>query len=279
MADGQPRQHQPAESGRSEIWLALLRRMSEAVPRWMVYKGTDSAFTGTGDIDSVAPHEDWGRVTELFHQWAVEEGLGTMVVCDHVPNVRHLIALDPGSEHFFEMDVNCRKIFLGSTLFNPEQLLTLSVEDERGFRRLRPGVEGLMKLVQNGARRGGRPNWSGIRTKGIAELLAADPEGVEVGACLFRRGAGPVRRLASAVVDGHWDALAMLEVEAACMWRAVFEPDAVVMRLRFRRVKAACPLLRTVFDGGRSVGPDPDGWLAEVTPGHRVLPTSGAAGT
>lgn len=255
---------------REERWLPLLRRLTEDQPRWLVYKGVGTAFGGTGDVDTVAPREDWNAVSEIFTDWAVQQRLGAAVLCDHVPNVRHLVALDPDSPFFFEMDVNCRKIFLGSTLFRPPDLLPLTRTDPRGFRHLRPGVEGLLKLVQNGAHRGGRPNWEGIRTKGITELLASDPDGVTRGSVLFGWGAPSIRKLADAVVRGEWDRAAMMRVEAFCAARAVREPDAVAMRLQFRRVRAACPLLQVVFSG-RAVPADRDAWLAEVGRKHEVL--------
>ena len=94
-----------------------------------------------------------------------------MIVCPHVPYVLHLITLDPDRPFFFELDVNRRKIFLGSTLFYPRDLLPLSVMDARGFRITRAGTEGLLKLVQNGAKRGGRADWDGIRRKRIVDRI------------------------------------------------------------------------------------------------------------
>lgn len=254
---------------REQTWLPLLLALTQDQPRWLVYKGADSAFHGTGDVDTVAPREDWDAITSIFTGWAIDQHLGAVVRCDHVPNVLHLVALDPHSPFFFEMDVNCRKIFLGSTLFRPPDLLPHTCTDPRGFRHLRPGIEGLVKLVQNGAHRGGRPNWEGVRAKGITELLASDPEGVALGSHLFGRGARSVNRLADAVVRGEWDRAAMMKVEAHCVARSVREPDAVAMRLRFRRVRAACPLLRAVFSG-RSTPDDREAWLTEVGREHVV---------
>lgn len=269
-----PRPPSATDRDRTDIWLPLLRRLSEEIPNWLVYKGVDSAFTGIGDIDSVAPGEDWPAITAIFKDWAIQQGLGPVVVCPHVPNVLHLVALDPNSPYFFEMDVNRRKVFLGSTLFMPPDLLPLAVDDERGFRRLRPGVEGLMKLVQNGARRGGRSNWEGIRTKKIVELLNRDPEGVERGARLFGRGASAVEELAEAVTSGEWNRSAMLRVEGWCLIGSVREPSAIWLRLRFRRVRGSCPVLVTVFERGRAVPNDREAWLAEVRADHTVDDTS-----
>ena len=73
-------------------------------------------------------------------------------------------------------------MFRGSTLFVLEQLQPLTMMDDRGFRRVRPGAEGLLKLVLNGSRWGGRPNMEGLHTKHVVELLEQDPEGSELAA-------------------------------------------------------------------------------------------------
>lgn len=271
--------HQPADPapgpGRSATWLPLLRRLGSEVPDWMVYKGIESAFDGTGDIDSIGPGSCWDDVTEVFRTWAAEQSLGPVVVCRHVSNVLHLVALDPDSPWFFELDVNRRKVFLGSTLFVPTDMYPLAREDEEGFRVLRPGVQGLLKLVQNGARRGGRPNWEGIAAKGVVELLEADPEGVALGSELFGRGAPAARELSAAVVAGRWSHSAMLRIEGWCLLGAVREPESVMARLRFRSVRQSCPLLVEVFSG-RRVPTDRERWLADIEAAgdvvHRCAP-------
>ena len=46
----------------------------------------------------------------------------------------------------------------------------------------------------------------------------------------------------------------VLIVEARSLARAIVEPDAVAWRLRFRRQRRRCPVLRSVFVGGRRDG-------------------------
>src|SRR3954471_14880842 len=79
---------------RTEIWLPLLRRLTEISPLWAVWKNVDSAFTRGVDIDSVAPFESWLLIEEEFVSWARHFGLGPVIVCPHVPYLLHLIALD-----------------------------------------------------------------------------------------------------------------------------------------------------------------------------------------
>ena len=255
---------------RTEPWLALLRRVNERVPNWMVMKSVESALTGTGDVDSVAPVDAWPHVIDEVCTWARERGLGPVVVCPHVPHVLYLVTLDPDRPFFFELDVNRRKIFLGSTLYYPRDLFRLSVSDPRGFRITRPGTEGLLALVQNGAKRGGRPDWEGIRRKRIVELLAKDPEGVQEGAKLFGQGAEAVMRVVDAVLEGGWDQRSMLEVEAHCILRGLGDVTALVARTRFRVVRRQCPVLRAVFESARQVPGDRHAWLRDVRRSHVV---------
>ena len=140
-----------------------------------------------------------------FATWAKSNGLGPVISCPHAPFLVHLVALDQSApaETFFELDVNRRKVFLGSTLFLPADLRPLARVNDEGFRRLRPGAEGLLKLVHNGTKRRGRQNEEGLKTKRIPELLAEDWEGVEQAALLFKSGRSAVLDSARAVVEGE----------------------------------------------------------------------------
>lgn len=256
------------EVDREAMWLELLRRLTALSPDWMVWKNADSALHGFGDVDSVAPPKDWPLLAHEFRGWAFRHGLGPVIACPHAPNLLHLVALHQ-SEPFFELDFNARKVFLGSTLFVAEQLRGLAAIDERGFRRIHPGAEGLLKLVSNGGRRDGRPNVDGLQRKHIPELLASDPAGVSAAAPLFGPARPAIVTLASAVVRGEWDRRAMLSVEAWFLARALLEPASVLDRVRFRRNRAWCPVLRAVFAGRRVPG-DTAVWLGDVERHHTI---------
>jgi hypothetical protein len=260
-----------ATEDRTAVWLPLLAALTASVPEWLVLKHPDSAFTGSGDIDTAAARDAWPAITEIFREWAAAQRLGPVVVCPHAPTWLHLVALDPHGGRFFELDVNERKLFLGSTLYRPSDLLALTTMDPRGFRRLRPGAEGLIKLVHNGMRRGGRRNADGLARKGVRSLLAADPDGVELASVVFGRAARASRIGARAVVAGKWNRPAMLAVEVRSLLRAIIEPDGLAKRVWFRFARRRCPILRQVFEGDRRPPREVDDWLREVASRHTVI--------
>jgi hypothetical protein len=152
--------------------------------------------------------------------------------------------------------VNRRKVFLGSTLFRPADLLPLAHLDANGIRCLKPGAEGVLTMIQTGMRRGCQVQWEEIERKSTQRLLRDDPHGVREVAALFGVASGPVLRGATAVAKGRWDRAAMLAVELRSLTRAGLEPDAVAWRLTFRWNTRRCPVLRSVFEAGRRVPPD-----------------------
>lgn len=254
---------------RADLWLPLLRRLTELSPEWVLLKNADSALAGYGDIDSAASSSHWPILIAEFERWASVHGLGPVISCPHIPNLTHNVAL-AGAEPFFELDLMTRKVFLGSTLYTPADIASLAELDTRGFRRLRPGAEGLFKLVNNGSWRSGRPNEKALQSKQIPELLACDPEGVRLAASLFGPSERQIVALAEAVVAGRWNRRAMLAVEAWSVIRAVGEPQSVAARVRARVAVRKCPVLQAVFKWGRRAPTPPEAWLRHVARTHRV---------
>ena len=256
---------------RTELWLSLLRQLTETYPGWAVWKNVTSAFGGTGDVDSFAPPSDWPDIERTFDAWARQQGLGPVIVCRHVPQGPHFVALQDGSPYIVQLDVKVRGTFRGSTLIDAWDLAGLSEMDTLGFRRVRPGVEGIIKLLMNGTRKGGLPDPQGLRDKQVAQLLRADPAGVDAGAPLVGAAAGSLRRGVAALVDGRWDRRAMGNVEAWCLLRGVAEPGVALSRLWFLYYQARrCPVVSLIRDHGRRVPEDRQGWLAEVGRDHEV---------
>jgi hypothetical protein len=170
-----------------------------------------------------------------------------------------------------ELDVLGRKYFRGGTLFTAEGLVPLSRNDPRGFRVLRPGAQGLILLLGNGVRWGGRPNPDGLRRRRIAELLSEDREGVDLAARRFGLPVSLVRRIAAAVSLGGWDRGSLLLLEAWALLKALGDPLTLLRRAKFRLVsKKRCPVLRAIFYDDRQLPADVEGWLANVRKSHVV---------
>jgi hypothetical protein len=257
---------------RTELWLPLLRRLTTNSPQWLVWKNAESAFEGIGDIDAAAPRSDWPLIETEFRRWAHEQGVGPVVVCRHIPGGLNLIAVPAGWATFLEMGVKAQRMWRGATLFVLEDLLSMTVVDERGFRRLRPGAEGFFKLLLNGTRRDGRANEAGLRDKRVREMLAVDPEGVGQAARLL----GPARSAAlvgaSRAAAGGWDRRAMVAVEGWVLLRSLREPGTILSRLRFRlRGRATCGVVAAILGEGRRIPADRDGWLRLLAENHPVF--------
>lgn len=262
-------------SQRSPLWLPLLQRLTEVSQSWMVFKNAESAFNGFGDVDSSAPRDEHKVLIEEFRSWAERNRLGPVVVCEHAPTLAVLVALS-GAEPFFALDLSSRKIFLGSTMFTPRLLRPLAEIDNRGFRRLRPGAEGMIKLLLNGTRRDGHPNVRALEAKDVPRLLALDPEGVRQAARMFGPAEKATVKLAHAVVMGGWDRRAALTAQGWFVLRAVTEPKSVRDRARFRIAVKRCPLLRAAM-AGRRVPAHASQWLDEVRRTHDVYDAGAAS--
>jgi hypothetical protein len=257
-----------APGERRELWLALIRRLTEASPSWLVWKNVDSALDGGGDIDSASAPADWDALEDVFLAWAREFGLLPAVMCRHIPGGRNLIAAPVGTSTFFELSIKHDKAFRGSTLFVLDDLLAMSEMDELGFRKLRAGAEGLLKLVLNGSKWFGRPNTEGLKSKHVPELLASDPEGVALASALFGRAAGAARDLAQIVADGGWDMRAMGTIEARAVGNGLLDPPVMLRRAWFRLTMGKrCPVVYAIGHG-RVVAEPRDAWLAEVAATH-----------
>jgi len=231
----------------------------------------ESGLAGTGDVDFVAPQANWPTLEKVFREWTKEQGLGPVLVCRHLPDTMFLVAVDRTRSCFLQLDVRSRLTFRGSTLCLPGDLEGVFELDKGGFRRLRPGAEGLLKLVVSGIAPGGRPKRKTLARERVSELLSVDPDGVRIAAELC----GPARRAAlsgaMATINGKWSRPSMALVEAWFLAKGVAEPRTFLGRVRARRAKAKCPLIQTSITHSRRIPVDVDEWLARIEADHSVL--------
>jgi hypothetical protein len=276
---------------RAALWVPLLRRLTEASELWTVRGNVSGGLGGEGDIDLVAPKRDWAVIEDHFRRWAVDNGIGPVISCRHVFEGLILIAVGgagsagPQNEGgagsagpskqgsiFFELEVRAARYFRGGTLFESMDLVPYSTVNSHGFREVRPGAEGLLRLVLNGLGRAGRPWPRKLEAKQVPDLLAADPEGVRSAARLFGPARGAVERAAASVAAGGWDRRSMMVVEGWALLRALASPRLLLARARWRAAGRPCVVQDAITNHGRHIPGDPEAWLAVAARDHPVYP-------
>jgi hypothetical protein len=256
---------------RTVVWLPLLNRLSELSPSWAIRGNVEGGLAGTGDVDLVAPPEDFDAIEREFQVWARMQELGPVVSCRHVYEGLILIAVGRPGSVFYELEVRGARYFRGGRLFATDDLRGLTEMDPRGFRAVRPGAEGVLRLVLNGLGRVGRPWPRKLAAKQVPELLRADPEGARAAAhALFGPAAGAVERAARDVAADGWDRRAMLVVEGWALLKAGAAPHVLVRRTRFRMRAERCLVQRTITDEERRIPGDVGEWVARAGRDHRV---------
>lgn len=263
----------PGEPSRSPPpWLPLLRQLTELSPAWGVWKNADRAIAGYGDIDSISPPTDRDALLFAFSRWASTNGFGPQFVCRHLPGSVLGVAVREQKE-LVELQLCERAVFRGSTLFTAEELSHLMTMDRRGFRRLRPGSEGLLLLFHNAMKRGGRPSFGSEKADRLIGLMRGDPEGAEAATNLFGSVQKHAGSLAAAALDGKWERSSALRVEVWAMARGLKDPRLLVARATYRIGDRRCPLLPVLRRGRRLQG-DVDTFLERAERTHRYERTS-----
>jgi len=251
--------------------LPLLQELSEVSPDSAVWKNVDSGLSGAGDVDFVTPQRAWPAVEGVFRSWARAWELGPVIVCRHMPDTMFLIAVDQARNDFVQLDVRSRMTFHGSTVFVPSDLGSCFELDERGFRRLRPGAEGLLKLVISGIAPAGKPRQRAIVKEDVVQLLSRDSQGVMAGAALCAPVQMAARSGAQALVEGGWNRRAMATVEAWFVVKGFTEPRTAWRRVRAKRAKAHCELIQTSIKSSRHIPGNIDDWLTRVEKDHAAF--------
>lgn len=251
---------------RMAMCLDLLRRLARRDPLWAVHGNLDEAFTGDGDLDLLVPEEDWSRASLEVAAWARATGSEAPVVCRHKPGTLVLALRSARASEYLKIELVSHRFFRGALLYQARALSALIEDDDRGFRRLRPGTAGMIKLIPNGIRIAGRAKWSSDKVDGVAMLIAEDPEGALAAAELFGWARPFARSAALALARGRWHQSSLAVVELWAATRALRQPRVLLGRLRHRRTPR-CSLLE---------GPPPeaaefDAWYDRASIQHRQL--------
>lgn len=247
--------------------LELFRSMTERFDSWAVWKNADSALRGEGDTDSSGPRTLTSPVFEEFGRWARSNGARATILCSHTPGLSIMVGVFPDRTELVQFDLWHESHLRGTQLFDWEQLVPLMELDPRGFRRLRPGAEGLLLLLFNGTKIGGRRNDEAIERKNIRTLLAGDPDGVALAVETLRLPR-QTQEAAAAVSTLNWNRKSMIQMEGVLLGRAIVNPTLLFARLRFR-ARSRCPVTTALGQQRRapaSVTP----WMREMERGHVV---------
>lgn len=270
------------ELHRSTLWSPLLRRLTHEVPSWLVIKNAQAALDGVGDVDSMAATADWPIIEAIFRTWVRDEGLTELGICRHLWRGPNLVARDPSSPYLLVLDVKALRTFRGSPLITAADALALAVMDDAGFRRMRPGAEGVVKLLHNGTTRRGRPDRGGLARKGVVALLRADPVGADLAAAWVGLAAPALRRAIAAVVNGGWSQRDMTVVQAWCLARGLAHPGNPARQVRLRVTGERCPFVHITRHDHRRLPADSEAWVTAMRLAHPepiALTTSGGVST
>ncbi len=183
-----------------------------------------------------------------------------MIVCRHLPGTLFLVACEPESGRLVELDVYSRLVLRGTAYLEPEELAPLAQLDPRGFRRLRPGAEGLLLLLGNGA-----PDAR------LRESLASDRDGASRAAALFGRSSHAALLCAEEAAAGRRNRRAMVRWRLGALARVGRAPRLAGARVAFGlRRGGRCPVLAALA-AGRRVPADETAWLEDVRRTHLVV--------
>jgi hypothetical protein len=253
--------------GSSEPWLPLLRALTAREPSWCVWKNAEKAVAGEGDVDSAAPRRAWAAIEDEFRTWAFAAGAGPVIVCRHLPETLVVAACARADRRrLVQLDAYERV----ARIVPAEALAGVAEVDELGYRRLRPGAEGLFLLLTVAPRGGRRPTDGGSIDR-AATLVRVDPAGVDAAARLLGGGRRQALAAADSIAAGGWNRAAMAALELVYVQRAVREPGRRLAWLSFKVGAASrCPLLAALLNGRRIAG-EVDAWLGLVRSSHIVF--------
>jgi hypothetical protein len=227
-------------------------------------------LNGFSDIDSVADPSEHSVIARRFLDWTTRNRFVPVISCHHLPGSLLLVAPAPDGR-LVELHLVHRAILRGAVLFEAAELEPMMVEDSRGFRKLRPGAEGLMLFFHNGITKSGSPNPGALESKSILKMIHEDPNGADAAAHVFGAGARNARKAVAAAEHGGWSRSAVLFVEMLLALRALRRPSLLASRIMFRVAGAAyCPVLASL-QSGRRIDSNREHWLRRVRRSHPIL--------
>lgn len=249
-------------------WLPLLRRLTEVCEGCAVFGDVEEGFSGVGDIDLVAAERSWTLIENEFRSWAASFGLEPVVVCTHRMDLLTLLAGGEGPT-FFEVEVRSRRFFRGAKVWEAEDLSGLMEMDQEGFRRLRPGAIGVVRMIPNAFDWRGNPKLPQDKVRRKFRVLKDDPDGIVAAASLFGGARRFVVKAAEAAARDESDRWAILAIQVWAMIRSITHPRTLLARARTRLGRKSCDV-SAILARGRGLPDNLEAWIGRVRRDHPV---------
>lgn len=267
MRTSQPLDTRQPPEGWAPVVSSLLPALADRVAGWAVLKNHEPLPAVSGDIDTCLVRARWDDFLRALADELRPWGGHTIVACDHYLGVRLVFVAStvPGdrSGACLEVDLADGVWWKGRRLAPASAILAAAVKDPRGFLRASAGWEAAVLLTLSALDRTGRLREEVVASRRIREKASEDPVGFVAAMTTFHGRAGAVG--AERFLDDRWIAGAGL---AVIRHRMGSDPFAWGSRpAAFARRKAM-----SHWRGlPRTVGDDPEPWLARVGRGHLCL--------
>lgn len=255
------------DGGATVSWVPLLQNLAGIDAEMAVYKNADRALEGDGDVDFLAPRKRWPEIEDAFARWSGIHGLDAMPACRHRPFAMVLVASDHNGS-LLQLDVRDRVHFRRATLLTAEDAAPMYVSHALGFRVLRPGAEGALKLALRGMGPRGELREKSVAKYSIRELVRDDPEGAESMTTRFVPAPDDALAVVRSLADGEWDSARSRSMSRAFATASLRDPVTLARLAMFRRARRTCPLLRWVLQNGQAQPPRLEDWIGEVRGAH-----------
>lgn len=255
------------DGGTTVSWVPLLQDLAGIETDMAVYKNVGQALEGDGDVDFLAPRRLWTQIEDAFDRWGSTHGLVTMPACRHRPYAMYLVAADHDGS-LLQLDVRDRLHFRRATLVTAEEAAPMYESHPLGFRVLRPGAEGALKLALRGMGPRGELREEPVVRYLIRELVRDDPKGAESMAACFVPAPDDALVVVRSLIDGSWDSGRARSMSRAFATASLRNPVTLARLAMFRRTRRTCPLLRWVLQNGQAQPPRLEDWIGEVRHSH-----------
>jgi len=249
-------------------WIDLLRQLDPLSPSMGVWKNSDEALAGNGDVDYFAPRSTWPAIVSSFRAWAGSHGFEYLPPCRHRPGALYLIAVHRERHRLMQLDVRESFVLAGSEILYSGDLDSLVDANGHGFSQLRPGAEATLKLLSKCIDRRGRVRQECPELESVSHGVGVDLAGARQMASLLRHGRTAADRLIVSIAAGHPDEAAARSLVRSSRIAAGLDPRTSGRLVAYRLRRRSCPTLAWILSHGQRLPPRLDPWIGDVRRVH-----------